>query len=110
MTKLPECHRCQFYAHSPYLVCAVHPSGADSDRCLDFRPSSPLEREVWEVRSTLVYEQDHQPRLTRGEQWEILDTHPLFTNLCPSCGASFKPDISRVHWDCEACGWLDDSV
>lgn len=41
MAKLPYCDRCQLYAHTPYLVCAVHPTGVESDRCPDFRPVPP---------------------------------------------------------------------
>ena len=37
MPKIPDCDRCSLYAHNPHLVCMVHPSGVDSDRCPDFR-------------------------------------------------------------------------
>lgn len=38
---LSKCDRCRFHARSPYLVCAVHPEGPESDRCRDFEPLSP---------------------------------------------------------------------
>lgn len=41
--KLPECDRCLFCAHEPFLVCAVHPFGPEGDSCLDFRPAPELE-------------------------------------------------------------------
>ena len=43
----------------------------------------------------------------------MLDTHPLFTGVCPSCGHRFNPSKPPVvHWDCPSpdCGWMDDSV
>jgi rubrerythrin len=49
--------------------------------------------------------------LTPEEQLEILDTHPFFTGVCPQCGYQFaKNNPPKVHWDCPACGWMDDSV
>jgi hypothetical protein len=30
------CTRCRFYARSPYLVCAEHPTGVEGDSCPDF--------------------------------------------------------------------------
>jgi hypothetical protein len=56
MSKIPECDsasalaelRCSFYAHSPDLVCAVHPFGIDDDSCLDFRLNPNLKaEELW---------------------------------------------------------------
>jgi len=42
---------------------------------------------------------------------ELLDTHPLFTGLCPQCEHPFpKYERPPVHWDCAECGWMDDSV
>ncbi len=52
-----------------------------------------------------------QQRWTREQQMELLDTHPLFTGVCPQCRYQFERDyIARVHWDCPECGWMDDSV
>ena len=48
MPKIPDCDFCLLYAHNPHLICTVHPSGVDSDRCLDFRPDPDAEiEEKW---------------------------------------------------------------
>ncbi|WP_242026965.1 DUF6464 family protein [Phormidium tenue] len=31
-----QCRSCRFNARSPYLVCAVHPTGPEQQRCPDF--------------------------------------------------------------------------
>ncbi len=38
MRKIPECHRCKFYADNELLVCALHPDGIalGDDTCSDF--------------------------------------------------------------------------
>lgn len=46
MKKLPQCDRCKFNASSNYLVCAVHPSGVEGDRCPDFL-LDPNAVELW---------------------------------------------------------------
>ena len=123
--KIPECDRCLLYAHNPFLVCAVHPSGPKDNSCLDFR-LDPNAEELWEpegaryIGDELVIERTFyngeeirqpQRRLTREEQLQLLDTHPLFTGKCPACGSTFDRDYTaRVHWDCAECGWVDESV
>jgi hypothetical protein len=115
MPKIPECNRCQLYSHDPHLVCAVHPTGPQDDNCLDFREDPNAGSvELWEPEGASYYNGELilQPRqqLTREQQLELLDTHPMFTGRCPSCGALFNNDYTaRVHWDCE-CGWMDDTV
>ncbi len=92
-----ECDRCQFYARSPYTVCAVHPFGVDGENCLDFREDPNVEsEELWfpegarYIDDELVVERSYyngeeirQPQhgLTLEEQWEILETHPFFTGI-----------------------------
>ena len=127
MPKLPECDRCHFYARSAYTVYTIHPYGVDSDNCLDFRQDPNLEpEELWEPegasyidlelvleRSYYNGEQIKQPerKLTPEQQWQILETHPLFTGHCPSCGYRFPPHVPElIHFDCPSCGWIDDSV
>lgn len=71
--------------------------------------------ELWEPSGASYYNGELilQPRQrwTRKEQMELLDTHPMFTGKCPSCGALFDRDYTaRVHWDCLECGWMDDTV
>ncbi|MBD1925143.1 hypothetical protein H6F74_02425 [Trichocoleus sp. FACHB-90] len=43
MPKTPECDHCQLNPRNPSIVCAVHPTRPDSDRCLDFRPPAEPE-------------------------------------------------------------------
>ena len=116
MSKIPQCDRCLFYAKTPYLLCPVNPNGIEGDRCLDFRPKPTAEEEqLWEPEGYSWYGGELIPNrrspLTQEEQLKILDTHPLFTGVCPECG--YKFDLSKsppVHWDCPQCGWMDDSV
>ena len=46
MVKSADCDRCQLKAHSPYLVCAVHPEGVTTETCPDFQPAHE-EEELW---------------------------------------------------------------
>jgi len=107
MSKLPECDRCQFNAHSEYLVCAIHPSGIQGDRCPDFL-LDPEFTEMWSpigfmfidrqlFRKPIVYNQNFEPELTRSQQVQILETHPLFTGVCPECGTSYPQNMERTH-------------
>ncbi|HEY9880952.1 MAG TPA: hypothetical protein V6D29_21010 [Leptolyngbyaceae cyanobacterium] len=38
------CDRCRLYAHSSFLVCAVHPAGPMADPCPDLEELSPEQR------------------------------------------------------------------
>jgi hypothetical protein len=71
------------------------------------------DEEQWEPEGATYYNGELilQPKKkTREEQLWLLDNHPLFTSVCPQCGACFERDYqARVHWDCE-CGWMDDSI
>ncbi|MGM3309659.1 hypothetical protein ACSQ6I_27375 [Anabaena sp. WFMT] len=101
------------YAHNPYIICAVHPSGVESDSCIDFK-EDPSAEELWQPDGASYYNGELilQPsQLTTDQQLEALSTHPMFTGSCPQCGAFFNRDyILRVHWDCHQCGWKDDSI
>ena len=114
--KLPLCERCLLYAHNPYLVCAVNPSGVTENYCLDFRQDPNfIEEEQWAPEGYSFYNGELIPnrpaRLTREEQWHILNTHPLFTGVCPQCGHRFNlNNPPKIHWDCPICNWIDDSV
>jgi hypothetical protein len=91
---LSKCDRCRFHARSPYLVCAVHPEGPESDRCLDHRPQHPEE-----YGSYLGEVITDVPRLNQFELLGLLNRHPSFTGYCPQCGeaiAQTKPP--RIHW------------
>jgi hypothetical protein len=114
--KLPECDRCQRYSHSPYLVCAIHPSGPVGESCLDFAPvvgALNTDDDLWQPVGASTYAGELVPDvshyLTTEERWELIETHPLFTGHCPSCGAEFD-ERERVYFDCESCGWKDDSI
>lgn len=114
--KIPDCNRCLLYGHNPHLICAVHPDGVSTDRCLDFRADPKLaEAELWSPEGYSFYDGElirfKPSRYTKEEKLEILDTHPIFTGVCPECKYRFdlkSPPL--VHWDCPRCGWIDDSV
>ncbi len=116
MPKTPDCDHCQFYAHDPHLVCAIHPNGVHG-KCLDFRqdPKQAGEEEQWSPDGYYWYDGElfpvRQSTLTQEEQLQILDTHPIFTGKCPQCGHEFdRNNLPLIHWDCPACGWGDESV
>ncbi|HLP87672.1 MAG TPA: hypothetical protein VK184_03565 [Nostocaceae cyanobacterium] len=115
MPKIPDCDRCLLYGHNPYFVCAVHPQGVDIDECPDFRENPNAEPlELWEPEGASYYNGELilQPDrlLTTEQQLELLDTHPIFTGVCPKCNYFFTPDSTRIHWDCPDCSWMDDSI
>lgn len=37
-----QCRSCRFNARSPYLICAVHPTGPEQRQCPDFESLTPL--------------------------------------------------------------------
>jgi predicted amidophosphoribosyltransferase len=45
--------------------------------------------------------------LTTSERLEILETHPSFTSICPTCGAGLAED-ERMH--CNRCGWREEII
>ncbi|MBD1851020.1 hypothetical protein H6F87_13520 [Cyanobacteria bacterium FACHB-502] len=130
----PQCRFCEFYTHSLYLRCTLHPLGLESEDCLDFVAIAPRSRqrriapkgeglgtaqtseveEQWQLVGAAYYKGElvlQARRRTLTEQLELLDTHPLFTGRCPNCElliVSVHP--VQVHWDCQGCGWIDDSV
>jgi hypothetical protein len=56
MPKLPECDRCLLLARNPHLVCAVHPTGPNTDTCPDFRENPDAEPdELWEPEGASYY-------------------------------------------------------
>lgn len=85
----------------------------ESDRNCNEPSGNPFalnpNEEQWEPEGASYYNDELilQPKQqrTREEQLWLLGNHPLFTGICPQCGASFERDYqARVHWDC-ACGW-----
>jgi len=119
MPKLPDCDRCQRYSFTPHLICAIHPTGPDSAECWDFAPNAAtaIASDEDELRfpGAASYNGELIPeshsRLTREEQLELLATHPLFTGKCPQCGYMFsQKDLPVLRWDCQCCGWVDETV
>lgn len=48
---------------------------------------------------------------TREQQIALLDCHPMFTGRCPNCERTILQTYpAMVHWDCEYCGWKDNSA
>jgi hypothetical protein len=130
MPKIPQCERCLYNACDYHLVCAVHPTGPPSNTCSDFEADPELEGErfidflgllQWQTKVDALEPEGAsfyngelilQPRQrrTQEEQMELLDTYPMFTGICPACGAEFERNYrALVHWDCP-CGWKDDSI
>ena len=108
-----QCERCQFFAFSEYLVCAVHPQGPIlGEICLDFEPW-PEGKVLWAPVGTGFYEiepspeQGRLPRRTLLEKLEKIEAHPIFSGRCPECGKTlgYEP---RYLWNCDYCGWEDD--
>ena len=109
MPRVPECDRCSNNAHSDFLLCAVRPLGPQGASCPDFAVAV---EELWEPPGARYLDGQlilHRPSYMGELQPEIDDNHPMLTGICPRCGAEFRRR-PLVHYDCTACGWLDDSV
>ena len=103
-----QCRQCHYYAYSPYLVCADHPLGPEGGDCADFTPDPTRAKEEATYCGEVIPEAMTH---TTEEQWALLDWHPIFTGRCPNCEMPMlQTTPPRVHWDCEDCGWKDDSV
>jgi hypothetical protein len=112
MTKTIECHYCQLfsgYCGPEFLVCAIHPSGPAQSPCPDFAEVvgqwEPLGAAFY--AGELVLQPEHY--LTTEERWEFMNTHPLFTGVCPNCKEPIV-GLDLVHYDCQCCGWQDESI
>jgi hypothetical protein len=119
------CQRCEYFAHSPYVICGVHPYEVKGNRCPDFSLATraivasddPLAwyEDEWRPEGASYYggELVLEPvqRLTLHQRLELIDTHPLFTGRCPQCERPIVVSKSeQVHWECENCDWTDDSL
>jgi hypothetical protein len=113
---LSQCDRCSYNTRNPHLPCAVHPGKIVDAQCSDFVPNPSLPAgEWWEPEGASYYGGelviDPVQRWTREQQLALLDCHPLFTGRCPGCELPMTQTTpARVHWDCQECGWKDDSV
>lgn|GEM_PF-444053 len=76
MAKISLCDRCNYYAHTNLLVCAVHPYGPEWGVCSDF-----ISAELWEPDDPKSYD----PEMESECGW-----HPIFTGKCPECRTSFS--------------------
>jgi hypothetical protein len=48
-------------------------------------------------------------RLSRSEQLEVMQTHPLFTGKCPCCGAEVSSHKQAPNQlECHSCDWVDE--
>ena len=69
----------------------------------------------WEPNGASYYAGDliieGVPSVTRARKLEMLARHPLFTGRCPECeGMISTMEPPQIHWDCQRCGWKDDSL
>jgi hypothetical protein len=112
MAKTDECDRCQMFSGhlgEEYLVCGIHPSGSTETPCPDFA----LVVENWVPVGAAYYGgelvRDWPSYLSSADRLHLIETHPLFTGVCPQCRFRY-PETPAVHWDCPNCGWVDDTV
>jgi hypothetical protein len=111
-----QCDRCLYNTRNPYLPCTIHPQQVIDARCPDFSADAALPtEELWEPAGAAYYGGDlvltPMQRWTTAQKLALLDWHPLFTERCPNCERSLiQTNPARVHWDCQECGWQDDSV
>lgn len=66
-----RCDRCCFYAHSPHLVCALHPAGPTVHACPDFESALPDEQrqtQAWLHSSSWLPLQLHSPQAS-SDDW-----------------------------------------
>lgn len=90
MPKIALCDRCNYYAHSQYLVCAVHPSGVTTNYCHDYESSH-----LWDIENIENY-----------QYLEQLAWHPIFSGKCPHCKQEYSRFVPPpVNWYCDRCGW-----
>ena len=118
MSNLPECDslgrlcdRCQYFLHSPYLVCAVNPCGPIGGTCEDFSAiADPLKRQPI---GGGYYAGDWIPQpfptLTTAAQLALLDEHPQFTGRCPNCEMPIA-EAAQGQWQCDHCDWREEEV
>ena len=111
-----QCDRYIFNTRNPHLPCTVNPCKVMDARCPDFELDTSLPAgEWWEPEGASYYGSELviEPlqRWTREQKIALLDWHPMFTGRCPDCERSIAQTLpARVYWDCQECGWRDDSV
>jgi hypothetical protein len=114
MAKTEECglrvrsYRCQRfsgYLGTEFLVCGIHPSGPSETPCPDFAEVTEQFEPLGAYYAGRLISQPHF--LTTSERLEILDMHPFFTSICPTCGAGLADD-GQMH--CDRCGWRKEII
>jgi hypothetical protein len=65
MPKIKERDRCQIDPRNPLIVCTIHPTEADSDRCLDFQPPAEPE-ELWAAEGLRFVKEGNIAKLLPG--------------------------------------------
>ena len=98
------CRQCYLARAGP---CPLHPGGPQG-QCLDFRLAPTAQPDHPTQLSTYAGEVIMDPSKDIHQQLALLNTHPLFTGRCPTCEMPIT--VFQVHWDCQHCGWVDDSV
>ncbi|HEY9824977.1 MAG TPA: hypothetical protein V6D19_05985 [Stenomitos sp.] len=108
MTYSSQYGRCQRYrSSSQQQVCILYPDGPVEIPCMDFAEVPGAGEDfsaAWYGNHLIV-----QPRLhlSQADRLALLETHPLFTGICPKCGAAIPAD-NHIHYDCNKCGWKAD--
>lgn len=111
MHRLSICPTCAYHAQSPYLICTLHPTGQPLGYCPDYEAQDerPLEQD-WTPDGAHYDGDDLVVDTVDAWQQEqrlfLLDWHPLFTGRCPECE---HPIPGPIHYDCDHCGWKDDT-
>jgi hypothetical protein len=109
-----ECQRCQLFSGflgDEFPVCGIFPLGPSQIPCPDFAEVTedcvPVGGAYYNGKLIL----DSAGYLTTAERLELIETHPLFTGICPKCKKAIAGS-NRIHWDCpnQKCDWIDNSV
>ena len=111
MPKIPDCHLCQYYLHSPHLVCAVNPCGPAGETCDDFEATAqaaavPESHPLGGGYYAGDWIPQPFPTLTAAEQLALLDWHPQFTGRCPNCEMPIAEAVAG-QWKCGHCEWKE---
>jgi hypothetical protein len=93
MVKVPECDRCQLYAHNPHLICTVHPTEVDSEKYPDFQadPNAALEK-LCEPVGASYYNRE----LIHHKYWIVLAVVGRMIQ-CKGCLTGLEPVNSQLH-------------
>jgi hypothetical protein len=88
----------------------MHPAGPEATPCPDW----DLVEDDWFLFETACV--DSELVLAQAELLEACDLniaimlHPSITGRCPDYGFEFDRCQPPMPWDCDRCGWMDDSI